>query len=296
MMKKGIYTYLLTLTLGAGCAYSQSVSDGFPNLQGLSYGFGIEQYEDTLTSSEAFAGGTTNLVQEEEYPYYVFEMGVVQNQDPVYFNMDFRFGWSGDATAEYSGQTVANGQVLPQNRSIDFENPWLLEIAGDVGYNIQVGSSFRIRPVIGYRIDYRTSDVETQGGQSGSFLLNSTTLTQEYMWHGFTYGAQFDWVLGDALIYGGVEFIEASPDISFSGSSLLGSTSDGRDWDGDGTQVELGIIFPLGDLGICYLTGHVQSLEAEATGSGSGSLGAVSNSSTWEIDNMGITAGIGLGF
>jgi hypothetical protein len=293
MRGKNILT--LIMTAGTFCAYGQSLTEAFPNLQGLSYGFGYESYEDTITISESFAGGSTNLVQEEEYPYYVFEMGVVQNQDPVYFNMDFRFGWSADATAEYLGQTNANGQ-LTQNRTIDFENPWLMEIAADVGYNIQIGESFRIRPVIGYRIDYRTSDVESQGGQTGSFLVNASTLTQEYLWHGFTYGAQFDLILGDVLLYGGVEMIEASPDISYSGSSQLGITSDGRDWDGDGTQVEIGLLFPLGDAGTFYISGHAQSLEGEAESSGSGALGTVSNTSEWEIDNFGITAGIGLGF
>ncbi|MCC5850399.1 MAG: hypothetical protein JJU29_20120 [Verrucomicrobia bacterium] len=212
------------------------------------------------------------LQQTDELDFIGIKLGLVQNQS-LYFKIS---GGAGYATR--SNTSLQGPLALSDNP--DNERGFNVNGGARIGYNFNLGPAFRIRPVIGYKIDHTRFSLRSDAPG----VRTDTDVDLDYTWHGYTYGLEADLHLGNVVLFAGVDFFEASPNVNMSGNALAGNTSHSQGWDGDGTEFHVGILARI-DEGIIFLRGFHQSWSASGNGNAS-----------WDVTNTGIMFGGGFGF
>ena len=203
--------------------------------------------------------------QSDELDFIGIKLGLVQNHR-------FYFKLSGGAGYAARSDTRLQGP-LAFSENPDNENGFNLNGSVRFGYNFDLGSAFRIRPVIGYKIDHVRFKLDDIGGN----------VDMEYTWQGYSYGLEADLDFGNVVLFAGFDFFEASPDVSTS-NDALGGGAFSTNWDGDGTEFHVGLLTRIDD-GILFLRAFRQSWSADGDGGAS-----------WDVTNTGVMFGGGFGF
>ncbi|MCC5848080.1 MAG: hypothetical protein JJU29_08300 [Verrucomicrobia bacterium] len=305
-MQKVISISLFVSWIFIHMAYGQHPQNEYPHIKGLSFGVGLQKTEHVITSFEQGSGTMNNITQTDTATFLVTTLHYVSNGEPWFFKVGADFGFSGNAKAEYRGSSVVRDTTgtrsrrVSQNEDLDYDSGLLIGSVFKLGYNLNLGDSFRIRPVVGGKMDFNSFKLERSGftGADG-FTRASVSADYNYLWLGPTVGIDIDIAITPQTVFyaGGEVFVAMIADREISGSDSFGGGSYSTlSLDGSGLNIHFGFTH-VGKNGVGYfIKCYMRYWDADGTQTSSTLFGPITGDYDWEAKAFGVTAGLGVSF
>ncbi len=293
---------LTALSLGAFAPLplSAQLAGLYPDASGGHFGIEIVRTEDEIKASETLEGIETDVTQTDENDFLVLRLGMVRN-DNWYFKIGGGVGYSLSGETQTRGESRFMGESISLDENSGRDSGIYVNLGARLGYNFDISPTVRVRPVLGYKVDHkrysskRTFEFETPEGP----VSQSVGVDFENTWRGYTVGIETDIQIGTSIVFAGIDYFGASPDLSVRGPAVIANGDASRSFDGDGIEFHIGMIRQFGG-GTFFLRFFHQNWSGDGSGTlpSPGENGGAGGSGTydWDVTNTGFMIGAGFGF
>ncbi|MCC5847056.1 MAG: hypothetical protein JJU29_03100 [Verrucomicrobia bacterium] len=272
----------------------------YPDASGGHFGVELVRTKDEIKALETVDGVETDVTQTDENDYLVLRLGMVRN-DEWYFKIGGGVGYSLDGKTQTRGESRFMGESISLDEDLGRDSGIYVNLGARLGYNYDISPTVRIRPVLGYKLEHkrystkRTFEFETREGP----VSQTVGVDFEHTWLGYTLGIEGDMQIGESIVFAGIDYFGASPDLTVRGPAAMANGDASRSLDGDGFEFHIGMIRQFGG-GTFFLRFFHQNWSGDGSGNLPSQLEnggeAGSGRYTWDVSNTGFMIGAGFGF